>query len=69
RRKRDQLRWLLKTLNYCKLQESVFLSPYPINREGVEYLKKSGLIEYIRILRVDEMDDEKQFLKKFKLHK
>ena len=64
---RDRLRALLRTNNFYKLQASVFVSPYPLNREAVSYLKKSGLIEYIRILRVDEMDDNQDLLKRFKL--
>jgi phenylacetic acid degradation operon negative regulatory protein len=67
--KRDQLRTLLKKDGFAKIQESVFISPYPISRHGVEYLKTTGLINYIRMLRVDEMDDEKELLNKFKLPK
>ena len=67
RDKRDSLRKLLKGFNFVKLQASVFISPYALNREGVNYLKASGLMDYIRILRVDKMDDNKQLLKKFNL--
>src|SRR5262249_6652431 len=57
RKARSELRALLKKIGFIKLQASVFISPYPLNREAVEYLKFSGLIEYIRLMRVDEIDD------------
>ncbi|MCL5435994.1 MAG: CRISPR-associated endonuclease Cas2 [Patescibacteria group bacterium] len=67
RQKREHLRRLLKKNGFSKLQASVFISPYPINREGVEYLKRSGLSNYIRILRVDEIDDDAQLKRKYRL--
>jgi CRISPR-associated endonuclease Cas2 len=67
RDKRDLLRGLLRKNNFYKLQASVFINPYPLNRAAVAYLKETGLISYIRILRVDEMDDDKFLIKRFKL--
>jgi DNA-binding transcriptional regulator PaaX len=67
RDKRDALRFLLKKNSYIKLQASVFISPYPLNREAVDYLKQSKLIGYIRIIRADEIDDDKDLRKKFNL--
>jgi DNA-binding transcriptional regulator PaaX len=64
---RDKLRRLLKSNNFYKLQGSVFISPYPLNREAIIYLKATGLIEFIRILRVDEFDDDSKLKKHFKL--
>jgi len=49
------------------LQASVFISPHPLNREALIYLRQSGLMEFIRILRVDEMDNDKRLRKKFGL--
>jgi CRISPR-associated endonuclease Cas2 len=65
--KRDKLRKLLKANNFYMLQASVFISPYPLNREAISYLRSTGLIGYIRILRVDEIDEEKDLKKHFKL--
>lgn len=65
--KRFQLRVLLKRNNFTRLQASVYASPYPINREGVDYLKRSGLMSYIRIAKVDEFDDDKDLKQKFGL--
>jgi len=67
--KRNVLRTLLKRNGYVKLQASVYISPYPLNREAILYLNNSGLRSYIRILKVEEMDFEKDLLKKFNLEK
>ena len=67
RGKRDQLRYLLKQNGFDKLQASVFISPYPLNRDSLAYLQSSKLINYIRMLRVDEMDNDNGLRKRFKL--
>lgn len=64
---RDQLRRLLLLNNFIKLQASVYLSPKPINRQAIAYLKETGLIKYIRFARIDELDDDKDLKKKFNL--
>ena len=65
--KRDKLRRLLKQNNFVKLQASVFISPYPLNRAAIAYLKETGLIEFIRLARIDELDQDQDLRKKFKL--
>ena len=65
--KRDMFRSLLKKNNFIKLQQSVFISPHSLNREALAYLKESGLINYIRILKVEEMDNDADLRKRFKL--
>ncbi len=67
RHKRSELRMLLKKNGFKKLQASVYISPFKINREAVKYLKKTGLISFIRFVRVDEMDSDKDIKKMFKL--
>jgi phenylacetic acid degradation operon negative regulatory protein len=67
REKRDKLRFLLKQAGFKKLQASVFISPYALNREAVEYLKQTGLTAFIRILKVEEIDDDKDLKKQFKI--
>lgn len=69
RKRRDQLRGLLKRNGFKKLQASVFISPFALNRAAVEYLKQTKLIDFIRILRVDEIDDDRDLLRLFKLPK
>jgi len=68
RDKRNHLRRLLRLNNFYKLQASVFINPYSLNREAIAYLKETGLIEFIRIMRVDEMDDDKKLRKLFHLN-
>ncbi len=65
--KRDKLRRLLKENNFIKWQASVFISPYPLNRAAVEYLKETGLIEFIHLARIDELDDDTDLKRKFQL--
>lgn len=64
---RDHLRFLLKKSGFKKLQASVFISPYPLNREAIDYLKHIRLIDYVRILRVDEIDDDTKLRQQFKV--
>ena len=64
---RDMFRKLLKTNGFYKLQASVFISPYPLNREAIVYLRETGLDKYIRIARIDEMDSSKNLKKYFGL--
>ncbi|MCL5666647.1 MAG: hypothetical protein M1383_02655 [Patescibacteria group bacterium] len=67
REKRDLLRGLLKRNNFAKLQASVFVSPYPLNREAVTYIKTVGLVDYIRLLKVEEINDDQNLKKHFGL--
>ncbi len=64
---RNKLRRLLKINNFFKLQASVYINPYPLNREAIKYLQETKLIEYIRIIKVEEMDDDKALKKHFGL--
>ncbi|MBL8029625.1 MAG: CRISPR-associated endonuclease Cas2 [Candidatus Doudnabacteria bacterium] len=65
---RDKLRKLLKQFGYKPLQASVYISPYAISEESVQYLNHTGLIRYIRIMRVDKIDNPGDLLKTFKLN-
>lgn len=67
RNSRDQLRYLIKGCGFRKLQASVFISPHPLNRSAIDFLKSSKLINYIRILRVEQIDDDSELKKLFKL--
>ncbi len=67
REKRDQLRWLLRKHGFIKLQASVFVHPFSLNRESILYLKNSGLMPYIRIAKIEEFDDDKDLRKKFRI--
>lgn len=65
--KRDWLRRLLKKSGFYKIQGSVFASPYPLNRACIQYLKESGLINFIRLIKVEEMDNDEDLRKHFNL--
>ncbi len=65
--KRHQFRYLLKQNDFYKLQQSVFVSPYPLNREAIQYLQDTHLNEFIRIMKVEEIDDDKDLKKHFEL--
>lgn len=67
RAKRNLLRTLLYKNGFLKLQASVFIGPWQLNREAITYLQKSGLIKFIRIARVDEMDNDGDLRKNFHL--
>ncbi len=67
RRVRDKLRKLLRQFGFKPLQASVYISPYALSEEAIKFLKNSGLIRYIRMLRVDKIDDPKDLLKSFKI--
>lgn len=64
---RDKFRGLLKKHQYKLLQGSLYVSPYPLNQEAVEFLKQSGLMQFIRIAKVEKFDDDKDLRKHFKL--
>lgn len=67
RGQRNKLRQLLRRYGYKALQGSVFVYPYPLSRAAIEFLEKSKLMDYIRIMRIDEMDNDKDLRKAFHL--
>lgn len=64
---RNFFRYLLKKNGFIQLQASVYVSPYPLNREAIKYLQESHLIDYIRIAKIEEMDNDSDLRKKFKI--
>jgi DNA-binding transcriptional regulator PaaX len=64
---RTELRRLLIKNEFKKLQASVYVSPWPLNREALRYLKQTGLIRFIRFGRLDELDEDGDLKKVFKL--
>lgn len=66
-RTRDIIRRRLKGLGFLKLQASVYISPYSLSQEIIEYLKLTRLIKYIRFLRVDKIDDDRELRKRFRI--
>jgi len=64
---RQKLRKQLLSYGFLKMQASAYVSPYSLNREAIDYLKKTGLIEYIRIGKLEELDDDRDLRKHFHL--
>ncbi len=64
---RNHLRAWVKHLGFYQLQKSVFITPYSIPKEAVDYLVESGLIDFIRFLRVDKLDKDADLRKHFNL--
>lgn len=69
RLRRNQIRNFLKNLGFYRLQQSVFITPFPLPPAAVGYLRESGLIDFIRFLRVDKIDDDHVLRKYFKLNR
>ena len=64
---RNHLRRFVKNLGFHQLQKSVFIRPHEIPGDAVTYLEESGLIKFIRFMRVDRMDNDKVLQRKFGL--
>lgn len=62
---RQHLRIMVKNMGFRKLQASVFISPYAISEAAMDYLHESGLVDHIRIIKVEKMDNDKDLKKKF----
>lgn len=60
---REYLRRELKNLGFFPLQESVYITPYPVTGELDQLLKEWNLRKYFRYLTVSEIDEE-DFLRK-----
>lgn len=64
---RDKIRRFVKSVGFYQLQLSVFVRTDPLPKDAVAYLKESGLIKFIRFLRVDKMDNDNNLRKHFGL--
>lgn len=62
---REYLRKDLKNLGFLPLQESVYITPYPVTGELDELLKDWGLRKYFRYLTVSEIDGEDELKRMF----
>ena len=67
RSQRNSIRWFVRNLGFYQLQQSVFITPHTLPYSAVQYLEESGLIKYIRLMRVDQMDNQNLLLKHFDL--
>lgn len=55
---REHVRGELKNLGFYPLQESVYITPYPVTGEVDEFLREWNLRKYFRYLTVSEIDNE-----------
>jgi hypothetical protein len=60
REKRDWLRNQLSNLEYKSLQKSVFIGKQPLEEVFFREIIDRNLHQYIRLVTVGEIDDEKQ---------
>lgn len=67
RKARNTIRGFVKQLGFYQLQKSVFITPFALPRSAVDYLNLSGLNHFIRIMRIDGLDDDRQLKKHFHL--
>ena len=61
RKWRGYIRNELKGLGFMPLQESVYLTPFPVTEELERFLKKWNLRKYFRYLTVTELDNDLEF--------
>lgn len=64
---RDRIRRTLRLMGFCRLQKSVYLWPYELPEDVIKYLHDSGMNRYLRFARIDRLDDEREFIRKFKV--
>lgn len=55
---RQKLRLALKSFGFKALQGSVYVYPYALSSNAITFLRKSGLLRYIRLARSDFEDDK-----------
>lgn len=67
RKSRGYLRHRLKYLGFEPLQESVYISPYPVNKDVEIFLKEYNLRKYTRYLTVSEIDNDRDLKDLFHL--
>ncbi len=67
RHERDAIRFTLRSVGFQQLQKSVYIYPFEIPIDVIEYLKAAKLVEFIQFARVDKIDDDRRIQKMFKL--
>lgn len=67
RKERDIVRKKLVNMGFYKFQESVFVSPYPCEKE-IQYLREILQVPHsIKLVRADKIENERELKKIFKL--
>lgn len=64
---RNAIRFHLKNLEFVEYQKSVFIIPYPCEKEIKFLAEFHKAFKYVRLVIAEDLDDERKFFKKFKL--
>ena len=64
---RDILRWKLKRLGLEKFQQSIWLSPYPLEDDFHQIIAAGGLQDCVLIIDTDRLPDEAKWKRHFRL--
>ena len=64
---REFIRPKLKELGFHPLQESVYITPYPVTKDLDDFLEEWNMRKYFRYLSVNEIDDEDELKEIFGL--
>jgi phenylacetic acid degradation operon negative regulatory protein len=67
KRIRDALRFHLKKMDFCELQKSVFVIPFPCVKEIKFIAEYYHIKKHIRIIEARSIDHEKEIMNYFKL--
>ena len=67
RRLRDSLRFHFKEMGLMEFQKSVFVYPYPCEKEIEFIVEFYNARKYVRFIVADNIDNELHFRQKFKL--
>jgi phenylacetic acid degradation operon negative regulatory protein len=65
---REALRFHLEDLGLLNYQKSVFIFPYPCEKELKFITEFFQVHRYVRLIIAKTVDNEKEFIKKFRLH-
>lgn len=64
---RDKLRWKLKRLGLEKFQQSIWLSPYPLEDDFHQIIAEGGLQDCVLIIDTDRLPNESKWKSHFRL--
>lgn len=67
RKYRDTLRWKLKRLGLEQFQQSIWVSPYPLEDDFQQIIMEGGLQDRVLIIDTDRMPNEIKWKRRFHL--
>ena len=66
---RDSLRFRFRQIGLLEFQKSIFVSPYPCEKEIEFLIEFHDARSYVRTIMAEKIDNQLHFEKKFGLHK